>query len=370
MPGRILDCTGPDRGSRRVAQRDGGLGAPPHGPGQGVLDSHGVSGQLHRSHAPGRAPIGRLWPRQDVPGGAGIVLHRVGAGGGCPELPLGGVCEGAPGHRGWGHGPHRSGHGGRDRIATEEGGCPGARGRLCRGRVGHGASLWRRHNRVDRLAMDILAGHTPELLPDSAAGPFAEPGQSRRQDGLLRRAGAGRRPHRSHHRSVTKKHLFGRVRNPVSDGRPRGLPRRRIDRGGETSGPAPAGVLPVQLQGFLVLQCHPIPGGGRLDHLPGSRAPHGRHGHGEVGLGKRPAPGPSHGGHSGGRGDGRLHPALDGGKGGVHNRPRVYGGGVAVHERLGDGGRGAQAIRSPGRDGPGVRVGNPAHRRKRLERSA
>ena len=41
-----------------------------------------------------------------------------------------------------------------------------------------GPSLWRRHNRVDRLAVDILAGHTPELHSDSAPGHFAEPGQS------------------------------------------------------------------------------------------------------------------------------------------------------------------------------------------------
>ena len=41
-----------------------------------------------------------------------------------------------------------------------------------------GPSPWRRHNRVDRLAVDILAGHTPELDSDSAPGHFAEPGQS------------------------------------------------------------------------------------------------------------------------------------------------------------------------------------------------
>ena len=44
--------------------------------------------------------------------------------------------------------------------------------------VRFGPSLWRRHNRVDRLALDFLAGHTTELHSDSAPGHFAEPGQS------------------------------------------------------------------------------------------------------------------------------------------------------------------------------------------------
>ena len=37
-----------------------------------------------------------------------------------------------------------------------------------------GPPLWRGHSRMDWLAVDILAGHTPEFLSDCASGHFAK----------------------------------------------------------------------------------------------------------------------------------------------------------------------------------------------------
>ena len=96
-------------------------------------------------------------------------------------------------------------------VAAEKRGCHRTGGRRGRGRIGVGSPLRRSHHRVARLAVDILAGHTPELHSHRDHGHLAEPSQSRRQDGLLRGARARGVPHLPNRRAVPARHLLGRV---------------------------------------------------------------------------------------------------------------------------------------------------------------
>ena len=80
---------------------------------------------------------------------------------GSSKLPLGGVGQGPSSRGGRGYGPHRVGYGSGSCSAAAKGNCPGTRGRLSRSWVCFRPPLRRRHNRMDWLAVDILAGHTP-----------------------------------------------------------------------------------------------------------------------------------------------------------------------------------------------------------------
>ena len=177
--------------------------------------------------------------------------------------------------------------------------CTWPRGRLGRGRLRAGAPLWGRHHRVDRLAVDILAGRPPELDADRAAGHSAEPRQHRGEDGLPGGDRAGWGTDRAHDRAVAAEHLLAGVLRPLSAARHRPPAGRRVDRGRETGGPATARVVPVPLQGVPRVQHHAVPRGGRADYLAGRGAPHVRHGHGEGGLGERAPPDPPDGRHTG-----------------------------------------------------------------------
>ena len=110
--------------------------------------------------------------------GASYIFHRVCVCCCSAELPLGGVRQGYPGRRRRCHGPDRAGYGSGSCGAAAKGNCPGTRGRLSRSWVCFRPPLRRRHNRMGRLAVDILAGHTPELLSNSAFGHLAESRQS------------------------------------------------------------------------------------------------------------------------------------------------------------------------------------------------
>ena len=105
---------------------------------------------------------------------AALVLFSIGSGasGGCAGLFVDSVGKGASGLRRRRHGPHRSRYGGSHRSTSEEGSGIRTRGRLGGSWVRFGPTLWWGHNRVDWLAVDILAGHTAEPHPDSASGGF------------------------------------------------------------------------------------------------------------------------------------------------------------------------------------------------------
>ena len=295
----VLDRPGSDRRGRSAAQRHDRSGDPPDGSGQGVLDRHRVPDQLHRGHAPGGAPVRRLRPRPHVPGGAALVRHRVRAGGDSAELRVDRRRPRAPGGWRWRDGPHRPGDGSGSCRAGATRRCTWPRGRLGRGRLRAGAPLWGRHHRVDRLAVDILAGRPPELDADRAAGHSAEPRQHRGEDGLPGGDRAGWGTDRAHDRAVAAEHLLAGVLRPLSAARHRPPAGRRVDRGRETGGPATARVVPVPLQGVPRVQHHAVPRGGRADYLAGRGAPHVRHGHGEGGLGERAPPDPPDGRHTG-----------------------------------------------------------------------
>ena len=148
----------------------------------------------------------------------------------------------------------------------------GAGGGLGGGGVGAGAVVRRGDNRVARVAVDILAGHSAELLPDRTAGNPAEPGQSRGEDGLRRGGGAGRGADGPEPGAFAEKHLFRGVDSPVLHDSRGSLVGRGVDFDGEACAPAVAGVIPVQLPCVFVLQCDAVPGRRGADNLPGSGA--------------------------------------------------------------------------------------------------
>ena len=83
------------------------------------------------------------------------------------------------------------------------------------------------------------------------------------ENGLLWGAGAWRSPHRSNYCAISEKHLFSRVHYPLPYDRAWNHTGLGIDPGGETCGPAPACIFPVQFESVLVLQHFAVPSGGR-----------------------------------------------------------------------------------------------------------